>query len=95
MPEEKSVLSNASKDKLFTKLREDPKFRDLMKKDWRAALKETDINPETVVKGTLSRQEIENFAQQRAGWEIIIVIFVRDAGLERVSLSEAVNLEAR
>ncbi len=95
MPEEKTVLTHAHKDKLFSKLREDSKFRELMKKDWRAALKETDIDPETVVKGTLSRQEIDNFARQRAGWEIIIVIFARDTGLERVSLSEAVNFEAR
>lgn len=95
MPEEMSVLSHHQKDTLFTKLREDPKFRELMKKDWRAALTEVNIKPESVVKGTLSRQEIENFAQQRAGWEIIIIIFDPRSALERVSLGEAVNMAAR
>ena len=95
MPEEKTVLTHEQKDKLFARLRDDPKFRELMKKDWRAAFKESAIDPDAVVNGTLSRQEIDNFALQRAGWEIIVVIFVRDLGLPRVSLSEAVNFEAR
>jgi hypothetical protein len=95
MPKEKSVLTAKQRDALFTGLKDDPKFRELLKKDWRAALKEAKLNPDAVVKGTLSRTEIENFASQRAGWTIEIVIFNRDSGLENIAVKEALNFEAR
>ncbi len=94
MIEEKGVLKKEHRDALFTKIREEPKFRDLLKKDWRAALKEMKIDPETVVKGKLTREEISTLAQQ-SGWEIIIIIFEASLGLERIRTSEAMNFEAR
>jgi hypothetical protein len=88
------VIKKEERDRLFSMLREKPEFREMIKKDWRAALKEVGIDAEKVVKGELSRQEIESFAKQRAGWEIIIVIFAR-SGLEKIRINEAVNFEAR
>ncbi len=88
------VVSREVRDKLFTRLVEEPAFREAVKKDWQAAFKEAGIDPHTVARGTLSRQEVQNFAGQRAGWEIVIIIFVRDLG-QRVSINEAVNFEAR
>lgn len=90
----REVLSKDERDKLFGMLREKPEFRELMKKDYRAALKEALIDPEVVVKGTLSREEIENFAQQRAAWTITIVIFARQ-GLDQIRINEMVNFETR
>ncbi|HSE37810.1 MAG TPA: hypothetical protein VLG74_10940 [Blastocatellia bacterium] len=95
MPKERSVLTAKQRDALFTSLKDDPKFRELIKKDWRAALKKTNVNPDAVVRGTLSRTEIENFASQRAGWTIEIVIFNKDLGLENIAVKEALNFEAR
>jgi hypothetical protein len=95
MPEAEQVINKEQRETLFSKLREDPAFRETMKKDWRGALKQAKIDPEAVVHGTLSRQEVENFARQRAGWEIIIVISAMQRGAERVQLNEAVNFEAR
>ena len=94
MPEEKHVLRHEQKDKLFARLRDEPAFREMIKKDWRAALKEVQIDPEAVAKGTLTREESESFAAQRASWTITIVIFARN-GLEQVSPGEAVNFQAR
>ncbi len=88
------VLKKEQRDALFTKLREDPKLRSMIKQDWKAALKSLKIDPATVAKGTISRKEVENFANQRAGWEIIIVVFER-GGLEKIRINEAVNFEAR
>jgi hypothetical protein len=95
MPKERSVLTAKQRDALFTSLKDDPKFRELIKKDWRAALKKTNVDPNAVVRGTLSRTEIENFASQRAGWTIEIVIFNKDFGLENIAVKEALNFEAR
>ena len=94
MAEEKQVLRNEQKDKLFAKLRAEPAFREMIKKDWRAALREVQIDPETVANGTLTREEYDNFAAQRAAGYIIIIIGLRN-GLEQVSLGEAVNFQAR
>jgi hypothetical protein len=95
MPKERTVLTAKQRDALFTSLKDDPKFRELIKKDWRAALKKSNVNPDAVVRGTLSRTEIENFASQRAGWTIEIVIFNKDFGLENIAVKEALNFEAR
>jgi hypothetical protein len=94
MPE-KTVLTNRQKDQLFTMLKEDPKFRELMKQDWRKALESVRIKPDAVAKGVLSRNEIETFLGQRAGWVIEIVIAGRVPGMETIELKEAVNFEAR
>lgn len=94
MPE-KTVLTNRQKDQLFSMLKEDPKFRELMKQDWRKALETLRIKPDAVAQGVLSRNEIEGFLGQRAGWTIEIVISAHKPGLEAVQLKEAVNFEAR
>jgi hypothetical protein len=67
----------------------------MMKQDWRAAMQAVGIKPETIVKGTMSRREIDDYLAQRAGWTIEIVISSRTTGAERVQVSEAVNFEAR
>ena len=92
----KEGISRQQRDELFARLRKEPRFRQMMKKDWRAVLKEAEIDPEAVAKGTLSREEIEQFAQQRAAWTIVIVISARlpFAG-EQIKFSEAVNFEKR
>ena len=87
-------VNKEQREVLFDKLREDRKFREAIKKDWKAALKELRIEPEMVAKGELSRREIESFGQQKAGWEIVIVISARN-GLDRISLNESVNFQAR
>ena len=94
MPD-KTVLTNRQKDQLFTMLKEDPKFRDLMKEDWRKALETVKIKPDAVAKGVLTRNEIESFLGQRAGWTIEIVISARRLDMESIELKEAVNFEAR
>jgi len=94
MPE-KLVLRPKQRDQLFTKLRTDAKFRELVKQDWRKALESTGMKPEAVAKGMLSRSEIESFAGQRASWTIEIVIAGRTAGLETIELKDAVTFEAR
>lgn len=94
MPE-RAVLTAAQRDRLFKRLKEDPALRDTMKKDWRAAMKTVGIKPDEVVKGVMTRREIDDYLAQRAGWTIEIVIFSRSTGAERVQLSEAVNFEAR
>jgi hypothetical protein len=89
------AISPKLRDALFTKLKDDPKFRDAMKKDWREAVQQMKIKPEAIAKGVLSRREIEDFLGQRAGWVIEIVISARVPGAERVQVAEAVNFEAR
>lgn len=94
MPERKrEVISARTRDRLFKKLYEDPKFRDSMKKDWRKAVKAVGVDPRRVVKGTLTREEIQSVAQA-AAWTITIVITARQ-GLEQIKMTEAVNFEAR
>ena len=98
MPPEVShvpVLAAADRDALFNKLREDEKFRELVKKDWRRALTSMNIKPEAVAKGMLSRSDVESFAGQRASWTIEIVIFARNLQQEAVEMKEAVAFEAR
>lgn len=95
MAKEKAVLSAKQRDTLFTSLKDDPKFREMMKKDWRTALKQSNIDPDSVARGTLTRSEIENFASQRAGWTIEIVISKRNFDMETIEMKEAVNFEAR
>ncbi len=94
MPDDRPVISVRQRDALFNKLKDDPEFREAMKKDWRAALEKLRIKPDAVAKGTLSRREIDDFIGQRAGWTIEIVIAAKP-GAERVQVSEAVNFEAR
>ena len=93
--DDREAISARQRDSLFSKLKDDPKFRETMKKDWRAAVQELKIRPDAVAKGALSRREIGDFINQRAGWTIEIVIFNRFTGSERVHLNEAVNFEAR
>lgn len=93
MAKKRDVISARTRDKLFKRLHEDPKFRDAMKKDWRRAVKEAGVNPARVVKGTLTREEIQSVAQA-AAWTITIVIAARQ-GLEQIKMTEAVNFEAR
>lgn len=92
---DREAVSAKQRDALFEKLREDPKFREALKKDWRGALGELKIDPKAVAKGTLSRKEIGDFINQRAGWTIEIIISNRFTGSERISMAEAVNFEAR
>ncbi len=92
---DKPVLRAAQRDKLFNRLKEDPKLRELMKQDWRAAMQAVGIKPDTIVKGTMSRREIDDYLAQRAGWTIEIVISARNSAAERVQVAEAVNFEAR
>lgn len=94
MPE-KTVLTNRQKDQLFTMLKDDPKFREMMKQDWKKALETVKIKPESVAKGVLTRNEIESFLGQRAGWTIEIVISAHRPDIESIQLKEAVNFEAR
>jgi hypothetical protein len=89
------VVSAQQRDALFNKLRDDPAFRDAMKKDWRAAVQQLHINPATVAKGTLSRSEVGDFLAQAAGWTIEIVISSRATGAERVEMKDGVNFAAR
>ena len=89
------AISARLRDALFNKLKEDPKFRDAMKKDWREAVQQLKIKPDAIAKGVLSRTEIEDFLGQRAGWTIEIVISAKVPGADRVQLAEAVNFEAR
>ncbi len=93
--EEEAVLKKEHRDALFQKLREDPKFREVLKKDWRAALKQMKIDPDMVAKGKLSRQDTLSFAGARMVSDIIIIIEEVLENRERISLSETVNFEAR
>ena len=94
MPD-KTVLTNRQKDQLFAMIKEDPKFRTMMKEDWRKALESVKIKPDAVAKGVLSRNEIESFLGQRAGWTIEIVIAAHRPDMEAIQVKEAVNFEAR
>jgi len=89
------VVSAVQRDALFNKLRDDPAFREAMKKDWKAAVKHVGINPDVVAKGTLSREEVNDFAAQRSGWTIHIVISTSASEAQRVQLSDAVNFAPR
>ena len=88
-------LTTKQRDALFSKLRDDPAFREAMKKDWREAVTALKIKPELIAKGALSRREIDDFINQRAGWTIEIVISGKVPGAERVQINEAVNFVAR
>jgi|WetSurMetagenome_2_1015567.scaffolds.fasta_scaffold730490_1 hypothetical protein len=91
------TLSPRQRDALFAKLKDDPKFRDQMKKDWRSAMSAMKIKPEAIVKGVLSRQEIEQFPGQSAAWTIEIVISgkVGPDAVESIATKEAINFAAR
>ena len=89
------VVSPQHRDALFNKLRDDAAFREAMKKDWKAAVKQVGINHELVAKGTLSRQEVNDFAAQADGWTIIIAISNRASEAQRVEMNQAVNFAAR
>jgi len=95
MADNPEVISARQRDDLFNRLRDDPAFRETMKRDWRAAVRELGINPEQVAKGALSRREVADFLAQRAGWTIEIIIFSRFSGAESVEVGEAVNFAAR
>jgi len=95
MADNPEVISARQRDDLFNKLRDDPAFRETMKRDWRAAVREIGINPEQLAKGALSRSEVADFLAQRAGWTIEIVISSRFSDAERVAVNEAVNFAAR
>ena len=94
MEEPREVLSVQQRDTLFTRLREDREFREVLKRDWRAALKETGVDPEAVVDGQLTREEMQSIGNMRAAWTIIIVIFAKEMR-ERLQINEAVNFAAR
>jgi hypothetical protein len=95
MPTERAALTPKQRDLLFGKLRDDPAFREAMKKDWRSAVTTLKIKPDAIVKGALSRREIDDFINQRAGWTIEIVIAGRVPGQERVEINQAVNFQER
>ncbi len=92
MPRE--IVHPEHRDKLFARVQEDPKFRQMLKKDWREAFAEMEIDPEKVIGGRLTREEMATFAQQRAAWTITIVISAR-SGIDQIAINEAVNFEAR
>lgn len=83
-------LKREQREKLFEKLKEDREFRELMKKDWRAALGKLNLKADDVVGGILKREEIEEFKRQAAGWTIEVVISAKAVNDERIKISEAV-----
>ena len=95
MADTREAISAKQRDDLFNKLRDDPAFRETMKKDWRAAVQQLKIDPAHIAKGALSRREVGDFLAQRAGWTIEIIIFSKFSGAERVEMKEAVNFEVR
>ncbi len=90
-----TVLTKEQRDALFTKLREDPKFRETMKRDWKEALSSMKMKPEVVAGGMLSRNEVESFAGQRASWTIEIVIAGKVPRKDVVELKETVSFDTR
>ena len=94
MPD-RTILTKEQRDALFTKLSEDPNFRELMKKDWKEALSSMKIKPEVTAGGMLSRNEIESFAGQRASWTIEIVIAGKYPRKDVVELKETVSFDTR
>lgn len=87
-------MKTEQRDVLFKTLREDPNFRELLKKDWRAALKKIDIDPQMVAKTKLSREETIPLTMGRSRASIIIVISALE-NREQISMSDTVNFEAR
>ncbi len=83
-------LSREQRTVLFDKLRYEPQFRELMKENWKLALKEVGIKSEEVIGGIIKRQEIEEFAQQTKGWDITIEFSGRTPKQQRVQVNEAV-----
>lgn len=93
------VLTEKQRDALFKRLRDDPKFRELMRKDWRAAMKAVNINPQTVAKSTITNADLMPSTKSgidvdvgfNSGWTISVVNF----GKESIVVKEPVSFERR
>lgn len=95
MEANKDALTPAQRDILFEKIREDDVFRELMKQDWRKALRQMNIDPEIVAE-TLEKDD-ERFAVSPFS-EIFIVIENKDkftVDADSYGVIEAVNFESR
>ncbi|MCP4230599.1 MAG: hypothetical protein GY771_10720 [bacterium] len=89
----KDALTPVQRDMLFGKIREDGDFRDLMKRDWRSALEQLNIDPELV--GETLEKDDERFAISPFS-EVFIVIetkFMLKA--DNYGTLDAVNFETR
>lgn len=78
------VLTKAQRDALFLKVRTDPKFRELVKKNWKAAMRAIGIYPLVVADKTITLKD-EGLAGQKgdgAYWTIVIL----DKGKPRANL---------
>ncbi len=89
------ALTPAQRDMLFGKIRDDDEFRELMKRDWRKALEEINIDPEIV--GETLEKDDERFAVSPFSEVFIVVenknkftVEANDSGMV-----EAVNFESR
>ena len=91
----KDALTPLQRDLLFSKIREDDEFRDLMKEDWRSALEQLNIDPEMVAE-TLEKDD-ERFAASPFSRVFIVIdnkdTFTVDA--DSYGVLDAVNFETR
>lgn len=95
MEANKDALTPAQRDILFSKIREDDEFRELMKQDWRKALQQMNIDPELI--GETLEKDDERFAGSPFA-EVYIVIENKDkfsVDANNYGVLEAVNFEAR
>ena len=89
------ALTPAQRDMLFGKIRDDDEFRELMKRDWRKALEEINIDPEIV--GETLEKDDERFAVSPFSEVFIVVENKNKFTVEADSsgMVEAVNFESR
>ena len=95
MEANKDALTPAQRDILFSKIREDDEFRELMKQDWRKALQQMNIDPELI--GETLEKDDERFAGSPFS-EVYIIIENKDkfsVDAHNYGVLEAVNFEAR
>jgi hypothetical protein len=82
------VISTKDRDQLCEKLKSDPKFRELMKEDWKRAFSDVGINPAPLVGKNVEYKETVPLTGGPVASSIIIMIAAARA--DEVSIEDSV-----
>ncbi|HUW94596.1 MAG TPA: hypothetical protein VMW58_02315 [Anaerolineae bacterium] len=87
------MISAEQRDRLFAEIRDNPKFRALIKEDWRGAMKQMRIDAEEVLKSRMTRVETGMLDPGVVAGEYAICIYKADVPV--FELRDVVEFEVR
>jgi len=95
-PHDTPVISRDQREKLVELVKKDPKFRELLKKDWPAAMKQAGVDAKELKGRVLKESQFQPFkgGSTKASIEIIIEIFAA-AREERIRVEDIVVFNER